>query len=637
MDDNNNTEETSVDNITHDTKESEPIASDGGAQKIEVGDSVNQDSSDNNVEFSAETNDTDKTIGDAIEETNSESDIFASDPEIDAAVDDIVRSESDETIAETDAKLAALQEIKEKKTFVQKIKGGFRAWWENRPARYGVLAGLVVLFIVISLLPVTRYAVLNFFGVRVGSSMTIVDGQTRLPLKNINVQLQNKSASTDEDGQVSFSDLKLGKSNLAIVKRGYAEDKRVIVLGWGSNPIGEQSLVATGEQFTFVLTDWKSGAVVSDAEATSGENSAKSDENGKIVLTVGEENIANVEIIITAKGYRKETFNSEALNGTELQVKMVPGKKHAFVSNRSGDYDLYTIDVDAKNEKLLLEATGKEREVPVVVPNPMRNVIAFVSSRGGEVNKDGFILDGLYIVDAVTGENERIARSEQLQVIGWSGDKIIFLQVVEGTSQGNSERSKLVSYDYVTRERKDLAASNYFNDVELIGTKLYYGVSSYAVPESQAKLYIVDVDGQNKLKLVDKQVWTIFRTAYDTLLFSAVDQKWFKLTGDKPIEEVSQQPAPLALNFVDSPDGKRTVWVEVRDGKGVLLKSETGEFKEEQVMTMPGLNDVLYWANDSTVVFRVISNEETADYILNLDGGEMQKIIDVTATKNSYF
>jgi hypothetical protein len=36
-------------------------------------------------------------------------------------------------------------------------------------------------------------------------------------------------------------------------------------------------------------------------------------------------------------------------------------------------------------------------------------------------------------------------------------------------------------------------------------------------------------------------------------------------------------------------------------------------------------------------VFRVINNQETADYILNLDGGEVQKITDVTATRNSYF
>jgi Tol biopolymer transport system component len=581
--------------------------------------------------------DFDKTVGNAIDASKSESDVFEADPEIDAAVDDIVRSESDAVIAETDAKLSALEEKNEKHGLVQRVKSGLRAGWENRPVRYGVMAGLSLLFISVALLPTARYAVLNFFGVRVSSSMLVVDSQTRLPLKNITVQLQDQSAITNDDGEVSFTELKLGGSQLVISKRGYAENQSEIVLGWGSNPIGEQSLVATGERFTFVLSDWKSGAPITEAEATSGENSAVTDDTGKIVITIGEENIADVEIIISAKGYRTEKYSSELLANDETKVEMVPGKKHAFVSNRNGDYDLYTIDVDGKNEKLLLEATGKEREVPTVIPHATKDTIAFVSSRGGEENKGGFILDGLYIVDGITGENERIARSEQLQVIGWSGDRIIFLQVVEGTSQGNSERSKLVSYDYVTKERKDLATSNYFNDVELVGDKLYYAVSSYAVPESQAKLYSINVDGQNKQKIVDVQVWNIFRTAYDKLLLSAVDQKWLELVGDGPAEPVPQQASPTAKNFVNSPDGKRAVWVEVRDGKGVLLKSPTTELKEEQVINMPGLSDVLYWANNSSVVFRVINNQETADYILNLDGGEVQKITDVTATRNSYF
>jgi hypothetical protein len=588
-------------------------------------------------ESEAEKDLSDKTVGDAIDATENEADIFKPDPEIDAAVDDIVRTESDETIAETDAKLATLEAQKQKTSFVQKVKNGIYAWWANRPARYGTIAALVVLFTVITLLPTTRYAVLNTLGVRVAASMTVVDSQTRLPLKDINVQIQEQSGRTNEDGEINFSELKLGESNLVISKRGYAENNEQIVLGWGSNPIGEQSLVATGEQFTFVLSDWKSGEVITKAEATAGENSARADDMGKIILTVGEDNIADVEVTISAENYREEIFSGDQLSNKTIDVKLVPLKKHAFISNRNGQYDLYTIDVDGKNEDLLAEATGKEREVPLVTPHPTKNIIAFTSSREGEQNADGFVVDGLFLIDLENDALKRIARSEQLQVIGWSGDKIIFLQVVEGTSAGNDERSKLISYNYLTGERIDLAAANYFNDVELVDNVLYYAVSSFAVPESQAKLFAVDVDGKNTNKLVDSQVWNIFRTGYDVLLFSAVDQKWFQQVGDNSIESVPQQPAPVSKHYIDSPDGKRTIWVEIRDGKGVLLKSNTDDFKEEQVLSMPGLYDALYWVNDSTVVFRVISSDETADYVLNLDGGEMQKIVDVTATRNTFF
>ncbi len=581
--------------------------------------------------------DKEKTVGEAIDESEQESDAFKPDPEVDAAVDDIVRTESDEAIAEADAKIAAINEKKSKVSFRQKIKNGFVAWWVNPPTRYGTIAALIILFFVIILLPNTRYSILNIAGVRVRSSMTVVDSQTRLPLKNINVQLQNKVGSTDEEGKIFFEDLKQGKSELTISKRGYSDTKEQIVLGWGSNPLGEQEIIATGEQFTFVLSDWKSGSAIINAEASSGENSAKADDTGKIILTVGEENISNVEVTITAENYRNEIFTSEELTGEFIDVKLVPSKKHSFVSNRNGNYDLYTVDVDGQNEKIILPATGKEREVPIVNPHATKDIIAYTSSREGEENSEGFILDGLFIVDSKTGEEKRIARSEQLQVIGWSGDRLVYLQVVEGTSRGNDERSKLVSYNLVTGEKDDLASANYFNDVELVGDTLYYAVSSFAVPESKAKMYTVKVDGKDNEKLIDLQVWNIFRTSFDKLLFSAVDQKWFVQNGVTPIEEVAQQSSPQSLHFINSPDGKRTVWVEIRDGKGVLLKSSTEEFNEEQVISMPGLYDAMYWSDNSTVIFRVISNDETADYVINLDGGEMQKITDVTATRNAYF
>jgi hypothetical protein len=551
-------------------------------------DSVNSD----NEDFEETNISEEKTIGDALDESETETKaaIFKPDLEVDAAVDDIVRSESDESLAEADAKIAALQATKTKKTFKQKIKSVFMSWWGNKPVRNGTLAALLVVFAAVILLPTTRYGVLNAFGVRVSSSMIVVDSQTRLPLKNINVNLQAKSGSTNEKGEILFNDLKLGKSNLLVSKRGYADTKEEVVLGLGSNPIGEKEMIATGEQFTFVLSDWKSGKPITDAEASSGENSANADDSGKIVLTIGEENISQVEVSLIADGYRTELFRDNQLVDSEIVVKMVPAKKHTFISNRNGDFDLYRIDLDGKNEEVLLKASGQEREVPNIVPHPSKDIIALVTSRSGEANKDGFILDGLYVVDVNSKPSDeegdtkkRIARSEQLQVLGWSGDNLVFLQIVEGTSAGNDERSKIVSYNIDSGERIDLAKANYFNDAKLIENQLYYAVSSFSVPQSQAKLFVTNIDGKSARELIDSQVWNIFRTEYSKLIFSAEEQKWFSLDFGNLVEEIDRQLAPVSLNFIDSPDKKRTTWVEVRDGKGVLLKSNTDEFKEEYV------------------------------------------------------
>jgi hypothetical protein len=327
--------------------------------------------------------------------------------------------------------------------------------------------------------------------------MTIVDSESGRPLKNILVSLQGYEARTNDDGYVSFMELKQGNSTFKVDRKGFAPLEKTLTLGWGTNPLGEQSLLATGARFRFTLKDWLSGAILKDAEATSGEYVGQSDEDGTVELVMGE--VADdAEIILSAKGYRNETRKVVDVSDEIIEQTMVPSKKHAFVSNRDGKYDLYTIDVDGKNEKLSLGGTGKEREVPYVLPHQNRDIIAYVSSRDGDTNKDGFILDGLFVVDTFTAETYKITRSEQLQVIGWSGNKLIYVAIVEGVSAGNSQRSKIVSYDLDTKERIDLASSNYFNDVKLVDGTVYYAVSSYAVPRAQAKLFSVILDGKDK-------------------------------------------------------------------------------------------------------------------------------------------
>jgi hypothetical protein len=582
------------------------------------------------------------TVEEAIEASEDDS-VYTdlkTDTDIDEAIDDIVRSESDDYLKEADAKLAAATVVK-KPGLKSKVKALASAWWKSKKARYATFAILGLLFVLSTLIPASRYAILNVFGVRVKTSMTVIDSQTRLPLKNIYVNIQGKEQFTDEEGYVSFEKLKLGASNLEIKKRGFADSSRKIILGWGSNPIGEQEIIATGEQFTFVLSDWISGdAVVDGAEATAGENSAKADDTGKITLTIGEESIRDVEVTVTAEGYRDESFSSDELVDSEIPVRVVPRKHNLFVSNRDGRFDIYKIDLDTKNEEVLLAATEKEREVPAILSHPSRNIAAIVSSRDGVQNSDGFTLDGLFIVDSETEEFVKVSRSEQIQLFGWYENKLMYSQVVEGTSRGNPERSKLFSYDYDSGDRIELASANYFNDVELVGSTLTFAVSSFAVPQSQAKLYQVDTaaDEPEVERILDKQVYNIFRSGYDTLLFSAVEQAWYKMVGDNTAEETDPVPTPSSKKFIDSPNGEMTAWVEVRDGKGVLLVSVVEDFKEEKILELPGLDRVKFWAHDNTLVFQVITSSETADYVVNLSKPEdVRKIVDVTASARLYY
>lgn len=564
-----------------------------------------------------------------------------SEDDTDEVVDKVVKEEGDRLLKSDDEALERqFEPPKGSKSLKDRIKNAAVYWWEHKTLRYGTFA-LVFLAISASVLvPATRYFLLNTAGVRVQSSMTIVDSQTGLPLKNIPVRLQGQEIRTDDDGYVGFTDLKLGSNVLIVEKLGYAQYEKNLTLGWGSNPLGPQPLTATGTQFTFVLGDWLSGQPVVDAEASSGEDIAQADEDGRIILTVGELD-DETEAVIMAEGYREVRVRLADV-AEEQNVTMVPGKKHVFVSNRTGKYDLYKIDVDGTNEEVLIEATGQEREIPHVQPHQSENYAAYISTRDGVVNSGGFILDGLFIVDVNTGAFERVTRSEKIQIVGWTGNKLVYTAVTEGVSAANPERSRVFSYDLETGEKFQLATSNYFNDVKLVDDKVYYSVSSFAVPLSAAKLFSISADGENKETVVDMQVWNIVRASFDTLHFRAVDgsfdTRW--LTQEKQGDVETLEGPPVVQNsryYSTSPNGEQALWVDQRDGKGVLLKYVVSDGAEDAILTAPGLSEPVYWLNDRDIVYRIATSEETADYIISLDGGEPQKIADVIGNRSRYF
>ncbi len=566
---------------------------------------------------------------------------------LDEAIDDIVREESNDVLVLDDA-IKEPEEPQEKgfKKLVGKVTYGFSWWWNHALLRNSTLAAFFVSVIAIGLIPVTRYAVLNLFGVRVESSLRIVDSETRLPLQNIRVTLQDTELKTDEFGEVNFSELKLGSSELAVARRGYAETNETVVLGLGSNPLGDKSIVATGLQYSFVLSDWISDAPITEASAISGEYTARADDDGLVTLTLSEDADEEAEIVIKAAGYRDETFVvTDLVVESEKDVYMVNDRKHLFVSNRDNRYDIFSIDLDSKNEEIVLEATGKERDIPQLYAHPAQQTWALIGSHEGETNSDGYILDGLYVLSTKDNEIKRVTRSERINVIGWSGDYLVYWQVVEGTSQGNPERSKLYSYNFITGEKEELAAANYFNDVELIDDTVYYAVSGFAVPESYARLFEVNVSGEQKVQVLDKQVYSIFRTGLDGLLYSAANQEWFEhQLPDEPQSTERRNNVPDNYSYVYSPSGESVSWVRVRDGQGVLQYQELNTDTPEEVEAAvdAGIREPLYWLGDSAVVYRVVKSGETADYLVSLDeravgGDKISKITNITIqTFNGY-
>lgn len=557
------------------------------------------------------------------------------DPKTNSAVDDIVQKESDRMLAIEDAKADLLAEGSAEidRGFFNRFKAKISSFWANPKARLAVFTVFFLIIATIAIVPSSRYFALNAVGVRASASFRIIDENTGQPLKNVEVVLSDKSGKTDKDGNARLTSIKLGSQQLLVKKPAFAEVSQKTTIGWGSNPKGDIGLKAVGSRYNIVVKDFVSGQPVKVAEAISGEASATANEKGEIVLVVADQDQSQVEIEVVGASYRTEKITLEVGDKQTQNVSFVPSKKHAFVSKRTGKYDLYKVDIDGKNEEQVLAGTGTESEDKIaILPSSKNNLIAYVSNRADQRNADGFVLSSLTLVNLDDNSSQKIDFSERIQLVDFVGDNLVYVKIVEGESAASPSRHKLVAYNIGSESQKQLANANYFNDVTSAKGAIYYAPAAYQA-EGNVGLFKINPDGTNKTTIYGQEVWNIFRVAYDKL-DASVGQDWYEydlLTGQ--FDTLEGSPAEMKTRiYADSSDGKNSAWVDERDGKGVLLIYDVGAKEEKIRQTQSGLRNPIQWLDNDHLVYRVSTSSEVADYAISLSGGEPKKIKDVTNT-----
>lgn len=518
------------------------------------------------------------------------------------------------------------------------------SWYKNlwsrfcsiirRPIFWWSLLSVVMVSVLIGVfVPKVRYFVLNTVGVRASSSIIIVDSATRLPVKNVVVTIGQQSSRTDIDGKAVLRDIKLGEQRLKVSKSAFATEDKTVVIGWGSNPLDNIALRSTGYRYTFVTLDFLTNKPITNAEVSYGESSALSDGDGRVMLIV-EKPEEEFEVTITAKSYRTDKYKIQVDNSTDKTVKMVSARKHLFVSRRSGKPDLYSSYLDGKDLAMVLTASGAERDDQVLAPHPSKDAVAYSSTRGNQKNSDGYLLSNLIIVDTTNNQTSLVSTSEQMYVVGWSGDWLVYAKITSGASAPNPERQQLHKYNIETREDKTIASANYFNSFRLVGDHLLFAINGQQNPSS-AKLESVNIENGDKVTILNGEIWGLIVFDQNEVAFQS-GEKWYNYkAGDKSPTDRSD-PVNQSRNRVYINNQQNSVWLDKRDGMGVLLLRNNKIYQEETLFSKKHVEYPVSWFDDNTVIYRVVSPEETADYALNINGGQAIKITDVSNTKGVY-
>lgn len=562
---------------------------------------------------------------------NLRDDLGLEDANTSKAVDEIIAAEADELLTIQDSRTRPSQTIP-----VKQKRRGLGAFLRNKYVRNTIIVLFLITVAVVAIFPTSRYYVLNAVGVRAAASVTVLDDATGQPLKNAEFSIDNMSAKSNTEGEVKLDKIKLGPQRLAIKKAGFADVSRDVTLGWGSNPLGDIKLKPVGSQYSIKVIDFLSKKPIAKVEATNGEASSLSNEKGEIVLTVPSSNTdrESVDVDLQSNGLRAEKVKLSLAKKDPTVVEMVPSQKHAFITKRSGTYDVYKVDADGKNEEKVLSGTGNERpESMALSTHPTRNIIALVSSRDSTRNKDGVFASNLTLINLDDNKTTTVTQSERIQMIGWVDNKLAYVKIAEGSNSTSPDRHRLVAYDISSGNERELASTNYFNDVLMAGKSIYYTPSSYNAG-SAVGLYKTNIEGNDKKTVYDKEVWNLFRTSYDQLSVS-MGQEWYTLNlSNDALSRAAGAPAVLKTRvYVTNPsNGVSSLWTDDRDGKGVLLNYNSDTKNDTVLQSKSGIKNPVRWLTDKDIIYRVSNSQETADYIMNTDGGEPRKVRDVTDT-----
>lgn len=548
-------------------------------------------------------------------------------PDTEKAVSEIIAEESDELLAAHDGKQAAAVPKKPRK------RSWLYRWAHSSAARWITFLIIFAVAVGVAATPTSRYFLLNKAGVRSTASVTVLDQSTQQPLKNASITLAGKTAQTDAEGKASFSELYLGPAELVINRRAFAEVRQAVTVGWGSNPLGEFSMAPRGTQYTFTVTDTFSGKPVGNAEASLEDSSATANDQGEITLTIDERKEQQLKITVKAPGYRDEIIDMSSSNKQKVAVALTPSHKVSFVSKRNGTYDIYTIDADGKNETLILAGTGKETQDLILAPHPVADVAVLVSTRDGKRSNGGSSLQSLLLINLADKSTKPVIESPQIKLVDWIGSRIVYVYMVADAEDQDPGRYKLMSYDYISGDNRQLAVANYFNDVVSAKGAVYYSPASAYQNGVNVGVFAVQPDGSGKQPILTEEAWNILRTAYDKLSL-AVQQDWYGYTlGDKQAAKLSGQPSNTTSRvYTDSPDRAHSIWIDSRDGKGTLIVYDTAAKTETVLYAQNGVRGPVRWLNNTSFVFRVATGSETADYAMSIDGGTPKKISDVTNT-----
>ena len=371
-----------------------------------------------------------------------------------------------------------------------KAKINILAKWRalSRAKKIWVSSGLVLvlLLVTVNLVKPWRLAALNFFS-DANITVLVLDQNTEQPVYEATVTIGNESVQTDLEGKALISDIDYGDTDVLVDKDAYASSNVTTTVD-SANYVLEISLEPTGIPVSFKAVNWVNDESLAGFTVTNEEKglSAQADEAGVATVNIPPNSGDSLDFEVTLDGFNKNSATislvdeeGKSLSSNQVEgeiVKLVPEGKHYFLSNRAGEVNVYSSNLDGSDAEIVIDGTGEEKgHIPFVVSED-NQYAAMIASREGRVKKSwGSDLSEVYAIDLVNKTITLVDKGDTyFDLIGLEGSKIYY-EVSYYSNKVWPNNQKIKSYDFATGQLATLFSSQEINTPVLQAGKIFFG------------------------------------------------------------------------------------------------------------------------------------------------------------------
>lgn len=481
------------------------------------------------------------------------------------------------------------------------------------------IPAIVIVFSLVLLIGLTNIKY-SLFGVIVKKNVTveIVDDTTLQPVSGVKLKFDGKGATTDGKGLAKIDGVHTGNRKLELEKSGYESKTQMVLVRFSTTKIEPVRIVGNGYPLSFTVKDKISGNPVKNAKLSLGGVETFTNDKGEAIARVLPTGSAKLSLTTSKDGFNTLVQEVEVKdNAPTTEIVLTPAGTVVYVSNKSKKYDVYASDLDGKNERVILAATGKEDASTSVYPSPSGEYFALVASREGKAIGFGGVQQELYVISVASGELKKV--ENQPGQVEWSGNTLI-----ASVTNSDTYESKVIAYNAESKAKKEILGQS--PTYVVAEGKIYYSLNDPNKPDYG--LYVIGIDGGGKKK-IDSTPYSLYRKTITTLGLSDYNTNSsavLNLGNDSVEKTQGESQVASALSVVTSKDNKLKLYTRVIDSYPQLFRADNDGSKEKQLTKGANVSESFYvTSNGGYAIFYGTVGTEAGVYILSIDGGSPVK------------